>query len=330
MPRTLTACLLLGASLAAQGEQPAKQNPFQPFDRTAFEQHARQMGADDARITAFEKECEDSSVGIAADTLLGDLDEALGTATELALDGDPRAALALAEIVSTTQDVFVRGDARYHLGRVFLDADDPEKAVELFTDYLRNDRNRLPLDAEVAFFYATALAEIPNVDGAAHAFGDYLELFPNAPERMRALAAQRKAELEAQFQNPLHEIADEMKGVKRSLEKQKTGKPTQDEQDQIVTSLQKIIEQLEEREKQASGSPSGNSPSTSPAAKSATPEGASRVGNLHKVPGVADRWGDVKDKEREAIESEVAVKLPGRMRALIEDYYDKLGKGAKK
>ena len=38
----------------------------------------------------------------------------------------------------------------------------------------------------------------------------------------------------------------------------------------------------------------------------------------------------MKDREREAIESEVQVKLPGRMRALIQDYYDKLGKGRDK
>jgi TolA-binding protein len=320
-------CAVVAVAVA---QEPAPENPFRPFDRAAFEAHVRSLGADDARMTAFGEECEDTSVAIAADDLLRAVVPAFDTAVELAMDGDPRAALALAELVTATEDPFVRAHARYHLGRVFLDGNDPEKAVELFADFLREDRNRTPLDPEVAFFYATALAEVPAIDYAARAFEDYLLLFPDAPERMRALAAQRKAELEAQFQNPLHEIADVMKGVERDLEKSETGKPTQEKQGQIVTRLQEIIEELERREQQAAGAAGGNSPSSSPAAQSALPTGASRVGSLGRVPGVADRWGDVKDRDREAIESEVQVKLPGRMRALIQDYYDKLGKGREK
>lgn len=314
------------AALAAIGHAQDRENPFRPFDRDAFVRHAQQLGADDAALRQFEQTAEEISIAVAADELLQHVVPDFGAAVLLADDGDPRAALELAKLASG-DDLYVRAHARYHLGRVFLDADDPEAAVEVLADFLSEDRNRTPLDAEAAFFYASALADIPLPGYAIQAFADYLELFPSAPERYRAVAMQRRAELESQIDNPLHDIADVMKGVERDIRKARTGDPTQKKQKQIVEKLQAIIEELEKQEQQSSGSPSGNSPSTSPAAHSAAPPGASRVGTLHRVPGVGDRWGDVRDRDRKEIEAEVQAKLPERYRKLLQDYYEKLGKG---
>src|SRR5690606_3031744 len=203
---TIAAALPLLAAGWATAQEPVPGNPFRPFDQAAFEAHAATLGADEEVLARYRAACSEVGVGPATDELLQELVAAYGAAVRLAEDGDPRAALSLAELAGQG-DAYVRGHARYHLGRVFLDADDPERAVEVLADFLREDRNRTPLDAEVAFFYATALAEMPLPDQAAHAFGEFLVLFPGAPERYRAVALQRKAELEAQFQNPLHEIA---------------------------------------------------------------------------------------------------------------------------
>ena len=324
---SLGASLAAVVSTAAVAQDEDFENPFRPFDREAFTEHVVALGATPEQLERFRVDADDGLVARAADELLRAVVAPLGTAADLAEDGDPRAPLALLSLVQDTTDPYVRAHARYHAARAFLDADDPQRAVGVLTDYLRQDRSRTPLDAEAAFFYATALAEIPKAGEAAVAFGDYLMLFPDAPERFRAVAAQRKAELEQQFQNPLHEIADEMKSVERDLRKEETGDPVQTDQLEIVEKLQLIIEELEQQEKQSSGAPSGNSQSTSPASKSQAPEGASRVGTLHDVPGVADRWGNMKDRDREAIESEVATKLTGRNRKLVEKYFEKLNKG---
>ena len=52
-------------------------------------------------------------------------------------------------------------------------------------------------------------------------------------------------------------------------------------------------------------------------------------GWLGKVPGVSDRWGEMKDKDREAIENEVNARLNGRYRELVEAYFESLNKGKK-
>jgi tetratricopeptide (TPR) repeat protein len=320
---------LLGAALAlaltaGAGTAQDPQNPFRPFDRPAFLAHCERLGASAEDLQRFAADAAEMSVAIAADELLQKLVPALGAAVAAALDADPKAAVSLSEL-GAGEDPYVRGHARYHLGRVFLDGDDPEAAAQVFADFLRQDRNRTPLDAEVAFFYATALADIPLAGHAIQAFTDYLELFPDAPERFRAVAMQRRAELETQLDDPLHGIADSMKGVERDLKKRRTGDPTQGTQKEIVEKLQAIIEELERQEQQSGGSPSGNSPSTSPAANSAAPPGESRVGSLDKVPGVGDRWGNLKDRDREQIETEVNTKLPERDRERLKRYFGRLG-----
>ncbi len=330
--RAIALAIALGAA-AASPAQDQDRNPFQPFDRDAFVAHVKILGASDEVIAEFLADCDEGLAGRAADDLLRDLVPALDEAAVLAEDGDPRAPIALLKLVqdqgAADGDAYVRAHARYHAGRAFLDADDPERAVEILTEFLRQDRNRTPLDAEVAFFYATSLADIPEPQSAAIAFTDYLRLFPTAPERFRAVAMQRKAELESQFDSPLHGLADVMKGVERDLKKTKTGDPVQTEQLEIVEKLKEIIEKMEEQERQSSGAPGGNQPSPAPASSSALSEGASRVGTLGKVPGVSDRWGEMKDKDREAIENEVNARLNGRYRELVEAYFESLNKGKK-
>ena len=44
---------------------------------------------------------------------------------------------------------------------------------------------------------------------------------------------------------------------------------------------------------------------------------------------VADRWGDMKQKDREKIESEVQTNLPPQYRKMLEEYYKRLGTSKK-
>lgn len=327
IPAVLSGLLVVATAMSAraQGEDP----PFRPFDVAAFTAHVRTLGADDEAVAAFRAAAEESSFAIAADEMLQGLVPGFGSAAAAAFDGDPAAALELAKLLGGT-DLYVRAHARYHLGRVLLDGDDPDGAAQVFADFLQQDRNRTPLDAEVAFFYASSLADVPMPGHAAQAFTDYLRLFPTAPERFRAVALQRSAELQTQLDDPLHQLADAMKGVERDLKKSRTGDPTQERQRDIVEKLEKIIEEMERQEQQSGGNPTGNSPTTSPASESAAPDGESRIGSLGKVPGVGDRWGNLKDRDRKEIEAEVTTGLPERDRDLLKRYFGRLGGSTKR
>lgn len=342
MSRRVLAALLLavagvvGPVLAQAAPQPefgqdpapaprAVQNPFLPFDRPAYEAHLRTLGATDAQLQRFAQQIDEVGVSRAADDLVRAMQPKFDAAVVLSQDGDPKAALALAQVLAATTDAVVGGHIRYHLARVFLDGDDPERAVEILNEYLTQNLNKTPLDAEAAYFYAQALADIPMPELAMPRLRAFLQWFPDASERFRATAEQRLAELERQQDSKLHDLADRMKKVERDLKKKKTDEPVQVEQKDLVEVLQELIEQFEEQEKQGGGPPSGNTNPSGPASQSALTEGEGRIGNLEKRVSLADRWGEMKDKDRKEIESAIQNGLPPQYRKLLEDYYKKLG-----
>ncbi len=313
------------ASVGAAQVQPSQQreNPFTPFDRAAFQTAMTAAGATEAQLAQFATRCTESGDAAAVEGLLRTLFPAYDAAVQQAETGDPRGAVTLGALLAELKEPHAVAYARYHLGRLFLDVDDPEGAAEIFSDYLRQSRNRTPLDGEVVFFYGTALAGIPERDAAARVLSEFLDLFPDAPERYRASAEQLVAELGGKT-NPLHDIADVMKGVERRIKKTDTGEETQKRQEDVIAQLQKIIEQIEEQEKQGSGG--GGNP-TSPRADSNLTPGESRIGNLGRPSGVTDRWGTLKDRDRKTIESEAEARLSGRNKKLVDDYYRRLSRG---
>lgn len=344
--RVLTLLALLLAAAPAQdpaGQAPARapqggaaqgttqgqgvQNPFTPFDRAAFEAHVRKAGANDQQMAAFAQQVGELGITRAADNLMRALHPTFHAAVERSEAGDPVAALALTQVLAATTDPVLQGHVRYHLARVFLDGDDPDRAVEVLNDYLKQNINKTPLDAEAAFFYSQALAEIPLPELAVPRFRAFLQWFPDASERFRAVAQQRIQELLNQQDSRLHLLADGMKKTKRDLRKQKTDEPVQVDQLSYIEQLNELIKMYEEMEKQSGGSPSGNGPSSGPANSSALVEGEARIGALDKKTAVADRWGNMKDKDREKIEADVQNTLPPQYRKMLEEYYKKLGTG---
>jgi tetratricopeptide (TPR) repeat protein len=312
-----------GAPAAAATQDEAKEISFKAFDQSAFEAYARKLGATDAKIEAYVKECALQGTGRASDNLMRQLNPAFDAAIKLAEAGEPRAALEITKILAATEDKVLQAHLRYHLARVFLDGDDPEKAVEILNEYIKLNTNVSALDEEVVYFYAQSLADIPMTRDACGVYRAFLAWFPNASERYRATAQQRVQELGSTMDSDLHILADGMRKVGRDLKKQKTAKPTQQEQSEIVTELNRLIEFYDQKE--GGGPPKGNQQATKPASNSALVGGPARVGNLNKIANLADRWGDMKDKDRKEIESDIQNNLPPHYKKLLEEYYKKLG-----
>ncbi|MCA8974519.1 MAG: hypothetical protein KDC98_07340, partial [Planctomycetes bacterium] len=323
--------LLLGALAApmmAQGDVQV-QNPFSPFDQARFLEECKQVGATAQQVEQFGQNIGEYGLARAADLLLRVAVPSFDAAVKLQQDADPSAALALTKVLAAADQPLLRAHVRYHLAEVFLDSDDPESAVDVLGQYIGEDINHSPLDGEVAFYYAQSLAEIPYPDLAIPRFRAFLQWFPEASERFRSAAHQQILELERQQESRLHNLADRMKKTRRDLKKKKTDKPIQIEQEKFVEELQELIEMFEEMEKQAGGPPSGNGPSSNPATQSGLPEGDGSVGELTNKPTLADRWGDMKDRDREKIEAEVQNGLPPQYRKMLEQYYKKLGMATK-
>ena len=339
--RALLGGVLIAALAHAQGEAkapvaaqepavPVVKNPFQPFDRARFEAAAKQLGANEVQLQTFATQIAELGLTRAADNLLRAAVPAFDAAVKRHEASDPAAALDLTKVLAAATDPLLQAHVRYHLARVFLDSDDPERAIQILNEYLKDNINRSPLDCEAAFFYAQSLAEIPRVDDAIPRFRAFLQWFPEASERFRSAAHQQVRELERQRESRLHQLADGMKKTTRDLKKQKTDKPVQFDQQKYLEELDQLIEMYEEMEKKSGGPPSGNGPSSNPATQSALPDGDGSVGDLQKRPALADRWGDMKDRDREKIEAAVQKGLPPQYQKMLEEYYKKLGKASSK
>lgn len=331
--RSLLVAAVLASPLAAQqpdapppatSSQHEVRSPFTPFDRAKFEAAAQRLGATPAQLATFASQIDDLGMSRAGDDLLRAAVPAFDAAVKRHEDSDPAAALELTKVLAAATEPLLRAHARYHLARVFLDSDDPDRAVEVLNDYLRDDINVSPLDPEVAFFYSQALAEIPAPDHALPRFKAFLKWFPDASERLRSAAHQRILEIERQKESRLHQLADGMKKTTRDLKKQKTDKPVQTDQENYLEELDELIEMYQEMEKQSSGPASGNKQSSNPAASSSLPEGDGAVGSLNRKPSLADRWGNMRDVDRKKIEADVQRGLPPQYRKMLEGYYRKL------
>ncbi|MFN3243041.1 MAG: tetratricopeptide repeat protein [Planctomycetota bacterium] len=306
------------------------QNPFLPFDQARFEKAARELGGTELQVKTFAEEVEEIGAARAADDLMRKVFPKLDEAVTAAYDRDPKAALLLTQVLVNTKSPVLQAHVRYHLARLFLDSNDPERAIEVLNEYLTHNLNCTPLDGEAAYFYAQSLAEIPMIDAAIPRFRAFLAWFPNASERLRSAAHQRLLELERQRESRLHMLADGMKKTERDLGKNKTDKPLQLDQETYIEELEELIEMFEEMENQSSGAPSGNGPSSNPAANSALPGGEGNVGDLKKRPSLADRWGDMRDSERKKIMADVQNTMPPQYQKMLEEYYKKLGKADRK
>jgi tetratricopeptide (TPR) repeat protein len=187
--RRLTA-LILGGALFAGGlaaQESPEPSPFKPFDQGAFETAMKQAGATEAQLEAFRTRVTEDSPAAATDRLLQELHVDYAGAMQQANDGEPVAALSLAKVLAATSDPFLKAHARYLLGRVFLDADDPERAIDIFAEYLRESINRTPLDAEAVYYYAHALAEVPMPVDAVSVFTAFLKHFPSKSDTPKSI-----------------------------------------------------------------------------------------------------------------------------------------------
>jgi hypothetical protein len=300
------------------------------FDKAAFLTWMKAHGAKPLLLQKFEKEWAVGPDSRITDRVLRKVIPAYRKAMNEVDAGMPRGVLDLTKLLLKTKDPYLRAHSRYFLARALLDEDDPEGAVLVLADFVTMDSGFSLLDGEGAFYIGYSLALIPDAGQAILNLKAFLQLYPDSPERYRANAAQLLAELEAQWDSPLHAIADEMKYCERKLKKEQTGKKVETKQLGIVEKLTKLIEQLEkEEQKQGGGPPKGNQQSKGPANQSSLSDGPGRVGQLHGSRGVKSKWGEVKDRERKKIMNEIQTKLPERYRGVLERYYRKVNRGGK-
>jgi hypothetical protein len=188
------------------------------------------------------------------------------------------------------------------------------------------------LAPEVAFLHGHCLLANLLYTDAAHALGQFLDAYPDAPQRLRIAAQQMLAELQNRRPGRIGEVVDLMKFSARRLTLADSGNAVQEKQERIVDILNNLIEEAEEQENascNSGSSKSGGRPNSStPMPDSRLPGTRAAEGTLRETrranPG--DVWGGMQPAERERILQALRESFPNRYRHLVEQYYEQLAK----
>jgi tetratricopeptide (TPR) repeat protein len=238
------------------------------------------------------------------------------------------AAADLYKKLATSDDEYLKAYATFRFGLAEMNREQFEDAAGAFQTVLNEWGRYVGCDVECAFYIAVCYGQMREKEKAIVAATRFLEDYPDAPERFKAAMAQMKNELVQEWESPLYDLAGKMNQVGRQIEKGETGDPTQKKQGEIIEILNELIKKAEQKEGQgknnggSGGAPRGNQKSSNPANRSQASPGASRTGDLRGKPRTkaGEKWGEMRDKERDEVLQALKEKFPGRYRELQEQY----------
>ena len=240
-------------------------------------------------------------------------------------------------LLMKSKDEYVRAYSAFRFGLAEMNRERYEEAAIVFQGVLNDYGRYVGCDIEAAFYMAVCLGQNRDKEKAIVAAQRFLDDYPDAPARYRRAMEQMKTELVQEWESPLYDLAGRMNHVASKIKGGDTGKETQGKQKEIVSIIEELIKNAEQQENQGNGSgkgggggpPRGNQKSSSPATQSKLPSGASRVGKLGKKPRTkaGDKWGEMRDKEREEVLQALKEKFPDRYRELLEQYHKALADG---
>lgn len=232
-------------------------------------------------------------------------------------------------------DSFLAADASFYLARLLVNHERFEDALPLLEKVTGKLAEFTTHSGASQYFIGTAHAGLLNNDQAIAALIDFLQNYPEAPERLRVSAWRQVQELQAIQQNEMSDVHQRMDYSRRRLEIAEPGDRTLEEQDKIVKMLAKMIK---EQEKKECSSGSCKNPSQSeqqqqqqsqnkPQDKSESQTGGmSNVGNGKVVSkefeGAESAWSRLRDRSRDAANTATKEKLPARYRDIVERYMD--------
>jgi hypothetical protein len=270
-------------------------------------------------------------------------EDLIATAMETAAIIDPRAAAvrghlddsgslatAAAWLREGDTDQFERDAVKLWLGRELVRRDRFDEALPLLVDL---DLAAAIDPAALLFYRGCCEHWLLAREAAAESLDRLLEREAEIPVRYARLARLLRADIAGLEDDSLDHIARRMRDVHRRLGLGRAGPATRDVQEGVVASLDRLIEEIENKQQQGQSAAAG--------AGSAGDEGGSRrpmddsriaggrgAGEVQKRDlGSGDGWGNLPPHEREAALQQIGREYPPHYREAIEQYFKRLATG---
>lgn len=237
-------------------------------------------------------------------------------------------------------DLYLAAEAAYFLARSYILEERFEEALPLLSELRGKYVEHSVRGGESLFLTGVAAGQLLQRDDAIKALTEFIDQFPDAPERMRVGAFRQLEILKLIEEGTLSDVHLRMEFSRRRLSLEDAGKNTREQQDKIINLLAKLIKEAEEKESQCKGGNcKGQQKSQGKAGESesqAQGEGQGKQGGekgggskgtdtdtakkLHRG-GPQSPWSKLRDKERDPVFNALKEKFPGRYQELIEQYY---------
>jgi len=243
--------------------------------------------------------------------------------------------------LAKASDPYLAADASYFQARVLLLQERYEDALPLLDAIETKFADKSMRGGESLFLKGVAQSQMLKRKDAINSLERYLSENPNAPERMKIGAWRQLEQLKLIEDGTLSDVFAKMEYSRRRLALEDSGKPTQDEQKKIVTILERLIKEAEDKECNCKGSGKGKPKPGEGQGKPGEGEGEGKPGEGKQGgtkgggskgtdgaeterltrKGPTSEWSNLRDKDREAIFNALKQKFPGRYKELIEQYY---------
>ncbi len=182
--------------------------------------------------------------------------------------------------------------------------------------------------ASLLFYQSVGYHYLLNKDEGLKSLAKLMERQKELPRRYVAMAELMQKDLIALKDESLDHISRRMDDVKRRLDLGRTGQKVRGEEDGIIASLDKLIDELEKKQQQQQQQ---QSPSKSPAGGKIKPANESKPSELkgpgevtNKNIGHKSGWGDLPPKQREEAMQQIGKEFPSHYREIIEQYFRKM------
>lgn len=326
------------ASEPALAREPTWSIPTASEVRTKVEQWPAGSASRDfdaARAAAVEAAWSDVAAG--RRDLLDTVVTAIGT-------HEPRAAAfvtaagrgedpAVAWLDDPATDAFVRDALSLWWGRELVRHDRFDEALPFLA---RLDVGDSVDPATVLFHRAACEHWLLRVDEAVASLDRLLEREEEIPVRYARVGRLLRADIAAVEKDSLDHIARRMRDVTRRLDLGRAGPTTREVQDGVIASLDKLIERLEDQQRQdqggsaaagaGSGSGQGGGGRPMDDSRIARGRGTGAVRKRDLAPGEA--WGNLPPHDRERALQQIGREFPPHYREAIEQYFRRLATGA--
>jgi hypothetical protein len=235
-------------------------------------------------------------------------------------------------IKDTKVPAFVRANLAVAYAKALLNRKVYDEAIEV----LRAVKPEQTIDPS-SYFFTRAVAEFTLMmkKDADDTVLRLLDDVADAPERYRMVAALMHLDMMTWQDKDLGWISRKMNVVKDRLEINRGGKKTQKIEREILVRLDEIIKELENQQKGSSSSSGGQCPNggpsqggqakgnqpSNPATESALPAGvAGGTADKKEDRKLTQDWGNLPDKERTAVQQDLARRVPEKYQGTIQKY----------